>query len=338
MLAVIFAVFTAPQDTHAGVFSFMNKMLGGGEADASSIQGNSVANSQNLPVLHAALNTNPIAHGSSLTITDESTLESFQGPAGTAKEVEEKVNADTISTYIVRSGDNLSAIAKMFGVSNNTILWANNLKSAKDLHEGDELVILPISGVQHKIAKGDTLKSIAAKYRGDVDDIIAFNDLPDGYQLKVGDELIIPDGEEGSVAVSLGTTKVSASVSSSKSGSLSGYFIRPTAGKKTQGLHGKYRTGVDIANSVGTPVSAAAGGTVIVAKSSGYNGGYGNYIVIQHPNGVQTLYGHLSQVLVSSGTRVGQGDLIGKMGSSGKSTGSHLHFEIWGGVRNWNPF
>ncbi len=195
--------------------------------------------------------------------------------------------------------------------------------------------------MQYTIVKNDTLKGIANKFHADVADIIAFNDLPDNYQPKVGDEIIIPDGDasvSAPVSVASGSSKPSSGSSSSKYGNLSGYFIRPTAGIKTQGLHGKYRTAVDIAAPVGTPIHAAAGGTVIIARMGGYNGGYGNYIVVQHPNGVQTLYGHLSQVLVSSGSHVDQGDLIAKMGDTGNSTGPHLHFELWGGVRNWNPF
>jgi murein DD-endopeptidase MepM/ murein hydrolase activator NlpD len=291
-----------------------------------------------MPVLQAALNTNPVASAGSLSIVDDSAIESFQGPSGTTKEVAEKVNADAISTYVVHPGDSLGSIAKMYGVTTQTILWANNLKSASDLHAGDELIILPISGVQYTVVKGDTLKGIAAKYHGDVADILAFNDLPDNYLPKVGDDIIIPDGETNVTPPSNGGGNKSGGSKNSKYGNLAGYFIRPTNGIKTQGLHGKYRTAVDIANSVGTPIYAAAGGTVIIARMGGYNGGYGNYIVIQHPNGVQTLYGHLSQILISPGSHVDQGDLIAKMGDTGNSTGPHLHFELWGGVRNWNPF
>ena len=337
MCAFALAISINPTDTHAGVFSFVNKLIGGEEADASSIGGaTSQPNSQTMPILQAALNTNPVASANALSIVDDSALETSHGPSGTANEIAQKVNADSISIYVVRSGDTLSAIAKMFGVSANTILWANDLDGPKDLHPGDELIILPISGVKHTIAKGDTLKSIAAKYHGDVADIIAFNDLPDNYQLKVGVEIIIPDGETMGAAPALSGGKPSGG--SASYGYLSGYFIRPASGVKSQGLHGKYRSGVDIAAPHGTPVYAAAEGTVIISKSSGWNGGYGSYIVIQHPNGIQTLYGHLSQTLVSSGDRVSQGALIGRMGATGKSTGSHLHFELWGGVRNWNPF
>src|SRR5690606_1590516 len=96
----------------------------------------------------------------------------------------------------------------------------------------------------------------------------------------------------------------------------------------TQGLHGY--NGIDLGAPVGTGVYASAGGSVILAKSSGWNGGYGNYIIISHDNGTQTLYSHLSSVNVSLGQRVSQGDLIGAVGSTGKSTGPHLHFEVRG--------
>lgn len=336
MCAIVFATFTNPEDTHAGVFSFVNKLIGGEEADASSLSSAREPNSQTLGLLQAALNTNPVASIPALSIVDESALETSHGPAGTAKEVAERANADTISVYVVRNGDTLSAIAKMFGVSANTILWANDLDNARDIHPGDELIILPVSGVQYTVAKGDTLKGIAAKYHGDVADILAFNDLPDNYLPKIGDEIIIPDGEINAPALPAPSGRLAAS--SAQYGNLAGYFIRPASGIKSQGLHGKYRSGVDIAAPLGTPVYAAAGGTVLIAKSGGWNAGYGSYIVVEHPNGIQTLYGHLSQVLVSPGDRVAQGALIAKMGATGKSTGSHLHFELWGGVRNWNPF
>ena len=313
-------------------------MLGGEEADAASLK-QSVAsqpNSQTMPLLHAAINTNPVVSVGNLSIIDGSALETLQGPEGTEKEISEKVSADSISIYVVRSGDTLSSIAKMYGVSANTILLANDLKRANNLHAGDELVILPISGVQYTVAKGDTLKSIAAKYHTDLADIIAFNDLSDSYLPKVGDQIIIPDGEVTGPITSVSNT-VSGS-SGSKYKNLIGYFIKPASGVKTQGLHGKYRSAVDIASFYGSPIYAAAGGTVMIAKSAGYNGGYGNYIVVQHPNGAQTLYGHLSQVLVSAGDHVSQGALIGKMGDSGHSTGTHLHFELLGGIRSWNPF
>ena len=108
----------------------------------------------------------------------------------------------------------------------------------------------------------------------------------------------------------------------------SGFFVRPVSGILTQSLHGD--NAVDIGAPIGTPVYAAGDGVVLIARSGSWNGGYGNYVVIKHPNGVQTVYGHLSQILVSQGEEVGRGNLIGKVGNTGRSTGPHLHFEMRG--------
>jgi LysM repeat protein len=280
-------------------------------------------NSQTMTLLEGHANTEPVKMQPKLAIVDNTALTSDgditqtyldSGVSGTGE----------ISVYIVRKGDTLASIAKMFGVSTNTILWANNIKGNK-VSEGDELVILPITGVKHTVKKGDTIKSIAAKYKADLDDILAYNDLTINSTLTVGDIVLVPDGEITSTPVKTGT---------SATPSYSGYYIRPiNGGKKTQGIHG--HNGVDLANSIGTPVMASAAGKVIVSKSSGYNGGYGTYVVISHGNGTQTLYGHLSRNDVSVGQTVSQGQVFGALGNTGKSTGPHLHFEVRGAK---NPF
>lgn len=324
------------EDTHAGAFSFFNELMGGENANAA-VAGRADAktnNSQTMALLEAPISSDSPKNSGTMTIIDHSAIETNLGPGGTVKEVMDKSGADHVSVYIVHSGDTLSAIAKMFDVTPNTIIWANDLKSARDIREGDELVILPISGIKHVIKKGDTLQSIAKKYNGDAYEIAQFNDLTDNSSLKVGVEIIIPDGEATPEASKSSGAKVGAVVTS---GVKSGYFIRPTSGRKTQGLHGRNRSGVDIASSPGTAIYAAASGKVIIAKMGGWNGGYGNYIVVQHANGMQSLYAHLSSINVSRGQNVTQGELIGGMGSTGNSTGTHLHFEILG-AKNWNPF
>jgi murein DD-endopeptidase MepM/ murein hydrolase activator NlpD len=105
-------------------------------------------------------------------------------------------------------------------------------------------------------------------------------------------------------------------------------------GVRTQGVHGY--NAVDLGAAVGTPFMASAAGEVIVARATGWNGGYGQYVVIRHDNGTQTLYSHASGIVVGVGQRVVQGQVIGYVGSTGRSTGPHLHFEIRGGPRN--PF
>ena len=215
-------------------------------------------------------------------------------------------------------------------MSTNTVLWANDLKSAKDIHPGDTLVILPISGVQHVVQKGETIASIVKKYKGDLDEVLDFNNLPDNAKLAVGDTLLIPHGVEAATPVSSGSRVVK----SAGGPVIAGYFMRPIAGGiKTQGIHGY--NGIDIGVPIGTTVMASASGTVIIARGSGWNGGYGQYVVIQHPNGTQTVYGHLSQVFVATGQSVTQGQAIGASGNTGRSTGAHLHFEVRGAT---NPF
>ena len=281
------------------------------------------------------MNVDPAAGrgGGDVTIVDDSALMPEEGPAGTIADIE-KPKSSTISTYTIRPGDTLSGIALMFDVSPNTILWANDLPRNAKLQIGQKLTILPVTGIRYVVKKGDTLASIAKKYAGDAGEIASFNGI-EGL-LAAGQEIIIPDGEVPAT-VAPARTRGSSSVKLAASGTPTeiGYYLRPlTGGIRTQGIHGY--NGVDLAASVGTPILASASGEVIVAKDSGWNGGYGEYVVIQHGNGSQTLYGHMSNVAVSSGTTVEKGQVIGYVGSTGKSTGSHLHFEIRNGIRN--PF
>ena len=252
-------------------------------------------------------------------------------------------NPDTLSVYEVRSGDNVDTVAKLYDVSPFTIMWANDLKS-KTLKKGQLLLILPTSGIQHKIKKGDTLKSIAKKYNVSIYDIQEFNLINTDKDLVIGKEIVIPNGQISTPPEKKQTIKNKKGVVTYKNGitpiikayynNISGYFIRPmTSGIKTQGIHG--RNAIDIGTPVGTPVLASAGGVVLLARNSGYNGGYGTYIIISHPNGTQTLYGHLNRLNTQTGDSVSQGQIIGFSGNSGRSTGPHLHFEIIGAV---NPF
>ncbi len=199
-----------------------------------------------------------------------------------------------------------------------------------------------ISGVEHTVAKGQTLKSLAKLYKVDADDIAAYNGLASDTKLALGDKLLIPGGDDMSdeggdkPAPNLGSSVVKDKnyYASHPLQTLLGYFINPLpTGHKTQGLHGY--NGVDLASSAGTPIYASAGGTVIVSKENGWNGGYAKYIVIQHDNKTQTLYAHNNDNIVARGQKVVQGQVIGYVGSTGNSTGPHVHFEIRGAK---NPF
>lgn len=297
-------------------------------------------NSQNMALLHSAINTNPNPSKgvSDVTVVANSALLSENGPSGTTADIQEERNNTQISVYVVRNGDSLGKIAQLFNVSVNTILWANDLPTGSNIQPGQTLIILPVSGIKYTVKKGDTVESIAKKYKADIDEISSYNGFAKDISLEVGSELIIPDGEIASISQK-SSSKINGKIVEPKLHGTGfpyypGYYMRPIAGgRKTQGLHGY--NGVDLADSIGTPVFAAADGVIIVSKSGGWNGSYGIYIVISHPNVTQTLYAHLSKNLVSVGDIVEKGQTIGLVGSTGNSTGPHVHFEIRGAV---NPF
>ncbi len=238
------------------------------------------------------------------------------------------------SVYVVRKGDSITQIAQMFDVSVNTILWANNMKKGDKLNEGDILFILPVSGLEHKVAKGQTLQSIAKLYKVDINDIVQNNDIALDTPLVVGDTLIIPNAQK-SEENDKPVKDLNASIAKDKLfyeqhpiQNLAGYFIDPVPGYRlSQGLHDN--NAVDLAIAKGTPIHAAAAGTVILARK-GYNGGFGNLVIISHPNGTETLYAHQSKITTSAGAEVFQGEVIGYVGSTGHSTGPHLHFAVKG--------
>ncbi len=260
-------------------------------------------------------------------------LAAVTGPAGVSDGTDNiDASSEDISIYVVRDGDTVAKIADMYDVSANTILWANDLKKGDKLVKDTVLIILPVSGVKVTVTKGQTLKSLGLKYKVDPSDIADFNSLTSDAKLVIGDELIIPDGtmtdEGGDKPVKSSNTKKSNYYDTHKIASISGYFMNPMPGARlTQGLHD--RGGIDLAASQGTPILAAADGTVIFARN-GSNGGYGNMVVISHSNGTQTLYGHQSKIATTVGARVSQGDVIGYEGSTGHSTGPHLHFKVTG--------
>jgi len=300
-------------------------------------------NSQSISLLESVPVANPKLAEASLTkarvdgeaLVADNNLSGIGGPEVVTPE------SDEISMYVVQDGDTLEDVAKMFNVSANTIKWANNISKLPEV--GEVLVILPITGVKHVAKKGDDLESLAKKYNSQAKEIAQYNGLDFDADLGIGDEIIIPNGQIAPPKPkpkpkpkSATTPKKTTPKAVPAPGlpSYGGYYMRPiSGGVRTQGIHGN--NGVDLANQVGTPIYASAGGRVIVAKSSGWNGGYGNYVVIAHDNGTQSLYGHMNTVGVSVGQVVTKGVVVGTLGSSGNSTGPHIHFEIRGGV---NPF
>jgi len=321
-----------PAYAHAGIFSFLSNFF-----DKSNVEEliQRSFNSQNVALLQAALNydPNPSKGGGDITIVGESALLPDVGPLGTIADVENSVlSSDQISIYVVREGDSLSQIAQIFGVSVNTLIWANDIRRGNLIHEGQTLIILPITGLQYTVKSGDNLASIAKKFKGDADEIAQFNDILDAAELAVGEIIIIPDGELGTPSYS--ALSYTTQVRGTDGPAYAGYYLKPILGaRRTQGLHGY--NAVDLGASYGAQILASATGDVIIARPYGWNGGYGKYIVITHSNGTQTLYAHLGEIIVTPGWHVVKGQVIGYNGSTGRSTGPHVHFEIRGAK---NPF
>lgn len=239
---------------------------------------------------------------------------------GVQTQISEKPR-DQVITYVVVSGDTLGKIAEKFGVSIDTIKWANDLK--KDaLSIGQELKIPPVTGIVHKVREGETVYSIAKKYKTDAQKIVnfPFNDFADldTFALNVGQMLIVPDGVMPQApAIVVPAPPVFAGGT--------GQFLWPVGGIITQ-YPVWYHMALDIANAAAPGVAAADGGAVTLVEYLRY--GYGHYVIIDNGGGLATLYAHMSEIYVKPGDRVARGQIIGRMGSTGRSTGTHLHFEV----------
>jgi murein DD-endopeptidase MepM/ murein hydrolase activator NlpD len=287
------------------------------------------------------LNENNQEDPNYLTVINDDSFLSINSPAEVFLP---SVQRNEIVKYTVQDGDSPGKIAANFDISLNTILWANDLSSSPVIRPGQELIILPVSGINHKVKEGEVLSTISSKYKASIDEIIAFNNLKDERSIQAGQEIIIPGGTISSVSSSANPS-TSSSVTSSGLKPMTedvsfwpeypGFFAYPSSGGWNKGeLH--YYNAIDIISSCGSSIYASADGIVAEAKGFGaYNLGYGNLVKIQHYNGTMTVYAHLEEVLVREGNKVYQGDLIGRMGDTGNSNGCHLHFEVRGAQ---NPF
>jgi murein DD-endopeptidase MepM/ murein hydrolase activator NlpD len=238
---------------------------------------------------------------------------------------------DKVIEYTVQEGDTISSIAEKFGVSQDTIIWQNDLGSNAKIKVGQTIEILPVTGIAHKVGKGDTVYSVAKKYDTSPQAIVDFpyntftND--ETFELAIGQIIVVPDGVKPNAI----QTSPRRRLITPDAGSVvaSGNFVWPAGGRITQ-YFAWYHKGIDIANSSAPNILAADSGTVVVAGwPDAY--GYGNRVIIDHGNGYRTLYGHLSSIYVVPGQTVSRGSAIGRMGTTGRSTGVHLHFEV---IRN----
>ncbi len=243
-----------------------------------------------------------------------------------------------IFMYTVEPGDTLSTIAERFNLKKDTLMAENDLWNANKVRVGAQIKILPVDGLSHLVKKGETVDKIAKKYKVEKDLIVKQNQLGDG-DVEDGMVLIIPGAKREQPVYIAGGSAPSGAANYSGPKS-SGRLIWPVAvgGKLTQG-YGRNHTGVDIGNRARGPIYAATAGKVVRAQY-GWNGGYGNVIIIDHGNGMQTLYGHNEKLYVTDGQYVDQGQTIAWMGNSGRvygPTGIHLHFEVRINGVKYNP-
>ncbi|MBI2010374.1 MAG: peptidoglycan DD-metalloendopeptidase family protein [Candidatus Chisholmbacteria bacterium] len=241
----------------------------------------------------------------------------------------EKPRAEVVD-YTVAEGDTLSSVAEKFGVSLETVLWANDLTAKSTIKPGTTLAIPPVTGVVHKVGRGETIYSIAKKYDVEAQNIVnwPYNSYANDetFALAVGQVVVVPDGVMPEAAPPTSPRYIARKTPDAGAVTATGQFVWPTQGTISQ-QPVWYHMALDISNRGAPDILAADSGTVILAGWPD-GGGYGNRIIIDHGNGYETLYAHLSGVYVSSGQTVSRGTAIGKMGSTGRSTGTHLHFEV----------
>lgn len=221
--------------------------------------------------------------------------------------------------YVVKENDTLSSIAAKFGISVNTIVWANKLSNSGFIKPGQEIEILPVSGVLHEVRTGERLEGIASLYKVSVEDIKTFNKAA---KVQAGDTIIVPNAKPA--------------IQESRQSNLpktDDYLIMPVADGWNWGV--LHNSAVDVSGACGAVIAAAAEGMVSeVGDPADWNSGFGGYVRIKHPmNGIETLYAHTSENLVSVGDYVEKGEEIAKIGNTGRvkgPTGCHVHFGVFG--------
>jgi LysM repeat protein len=245
-------------------------------------------------------------------------------PVATTEKVETTNAITKLQTHTVTAGETLGAIAELYQIDVDTLLSANP-DIGENIHPGEQLLILPRKGLLHTVDMGDTLWRIAHLYSVEIAAIIDAN-AKQNEQLAIGEKLFIPDGKRpprsSDTPVSRGNIT---------------RFIWPTQGEFSSPFGyrwGRLHAGIDIANDIGTSVRVAMAGRVTYV---GWYGGYGYVVMVEHGQGYDTLYGHLSDYVVAKGQHVQTGQLIAHIGNTGDSTGPHLHFEVHKDGQPINP-
>ncbi len=241
------------------------------------------------------------------------------------------VPALTYESYRVEPGDMVGVIAERFGITQDTIISMNNIRQSRLLQVGQYLKIPSMTGILYTVKKdGETVAAVAESYKVDAVKCAQVNNLKESSELKAGETLFVPDAAldwvtRQEINGDLFTIPIHGRYYLS---SYFGWRSSPFSGKRS------YHGGVDLAIGMGTPVYAALTGKV---TATGFNATYGNYVIVAHHSGYKTLYGHLSQILVTQGKSVSTSSVIGRVGNTGLSTGPHLHFAVYKNGKGVNP-
>lgn len=236
----------------------------------------------------------------------------------------------TFSSYKVQSGDTIGGIAHKFGLSNmSTLIAVNDIDNVRQIGAGQKLRIPSIDGLLITVQRGNSLAGLSAKYNVSMEDLLDVNDLA-SQTLSIGQKLFIPGAHLDAERLhsALGDLFRKPLGVPYKLSSHFGWRADPFTGVRS------YHTGLDMACAQGTPILASMSGRVAFV---GYSNVFGNYVIINHPNGYQTLYGHMVKTLAVKGQHVSQGTRIGLVGTTGYSTGPHLHFTVYKNGRLVDP-
>lgn len=275
-----------------------------------------------------------IESDSNVISDDEGFLVKINTPEGQARYTNR--GKETVK-HEISPGDTLSVIAYRYDLNMETILWANpGIGGGNYLKVGNEINIPPEDGLEVKVEKGDNWDALIKKYKSEIEkeELVAWNEAE---ELVAGEKIFILGGRQPYVAPVASSSNTRSSYSQTGVPPSApalvpvvGGWVRPTVGKLTQGYHwGHYA--YDVADPSRPPIVAARAGTVVRAENSGWNGGYGNVIIIDHGDGYKSLYAHNTEVYASVGDYVSQGQVIAKMGNTGRvygRTGIHVHFEL----------
>lgn len=259
-------------------------------------------------------------------------------PTLSETEVGQRPRVD-VTYHTVEGGETISQIAERYGVSINTILWENRMSDREYIKPGQRLTILPTTGVAHKVASGDTIASIAKKYQADENAIIDANKLANASAISADQVLLIPNGRVPAPVVAPTRFASSANDAGPAPDGITaprgGKLLWPTPSRKINQYYTYRHRGIDIDGNYSSPLYASEAGRV---ESTGWGGGYGLHVVINHGNGMKTLYGHTSKSFVKTGQYVEKGQTIAMQGCTGWCTGVHVHFEVFINGTKVNPF